>query len=141
MNTIPRYAAEALGPNVVLIRDLAVIDALYLVREGIKATNSNSANVPRFQRLYRELQRAYTMAADRHADVDSAVALQSSNMCEDSAAVITVADAATLLGLSERQALRLAPTLGRRVGGRWLIDRGAVLALKAQREQESYDAT
>jgi hypothetical protein len=65
VNVIPRYAAEALGPNVVLLRDLAVADAIYLVREGIKATNSNSLNMPRFQRLLRVLQQSYTMATTR----------------------------------------------------------------------------
>lgn len=40
---------------------------------------------------------------------------------------MTTHDAAALLGVSDRTARRLAPALGgRRIGGRWLVDRQAV---------------
>jgi hypothetical protein len=40
---------------------------------------------------------------------------------------ISTADAASLLGLSERRARQLGPLLGRRVGRAWLFDRDAVI--------------
>lgn len=139
VTVIPRYAAEALGPNVVLLRDQAVADAIYLVREGIEATNSNSVNVPRFQRLLRVLRQSYTMATVRHSDGGPDVALGESEECGNGADVITIREAAEILDLSERQTLRLAPTLGRRAAGRWMVSRGSVLALRDQRRQERHD--
>lgn len=47
---------------------------------------------------------------------------------------ISTSQAGVLLGLSERRVRQLAPGgLGRRVGGRWLLDRSAVLAEAARR--------
>ncbi|MPM56430.1 hypothetical protein SDC9_103233 [bioreactor metagenome] len=46
---------------------------------------------------------------------------------EDDTDFIAVSAAADLLGASERTARRLAPRLGgRKIGGRWLVDRQAV---------------
>ena len=130
----PRYAAEALGPNVVLLRDVAVLDAISLVGKGIRATNELSPHLGRFRRLHGELKRAYDTACERHGDVVSVAPLEESN-CQDGADVLSVVEAADLLGLSVRQVQRLAPTLGRRVGGAWALDRGAVLALKHERQE------
>ncbi|CAN5208743.1 hypothetical protein BH11ACT6_BH11ACT6_03710 [soil metagenome] len=137
MNTIPAYAAEALGPGVVLLRDGAILDAIYLVQTGIANTNSNSRSIPRFQALQRQLMRAHQMAGERHVDVHAVDALSESIVCEDEAsAAITIDEASSLLGLSRRHVYRLAPTLGRRRGGRWFLSRRLVLALKDQRQQE-----
>jgi hypothetical protein len=51
--------------------------------------------------------------------------------------LMSVAEAATELGVSHRQMRRLSGThqLGEPVGATWALHRGAVLALKAQREK------
>lgn len=139
VSVIPRYAAEALGPNVVLLRDLAVRDAIYLVGRGIQATNANSVNMPRFQNLLRHLRRASAMADNGHEDVDPDAALGEFESCENGADPISVREAGEILGLSERQALRLAPQIGRKVRGRWMVSRSSVLALRDQRRQEQHD--
>lgn len=60
---------------------------------------------------------------------------------EDDTDFIAVSAAADLLGASERTARRLAPRLGgRKIGGRWLVDRQAVVehaAGQARMEESS----
>lgn len=49
---------------------------------------------------------------------------------------ITTAEASTLLALSDRRVRQLAAEgMGRRVGGRWLVDRSAVLAYAGRRRE------
>ena len=52
--------------------------------------------------------------------------------------VVTTAEAAVLLGVSERRARQLAAAgLGRKVGQRWVLDRGAVLAWRDRQRRSA----
>ena len=67
---------------------------------------------------------ALSMSDNRHSDVDDLANLQD---YPQTITTVTIAEAAKQLGLCERQTLRYAPQLGgRKIGGRWLLDQGAI---------------
>src|SRR4029077_17977670 len=106
----PRYAAECIGPGVVLLRDQAVGDAMILVRESLKTMRPNAVALPRCQRLLRELERAYLLSVslEREYDVVS-IAAEEESYCQDETDEITTREAAHLLGVDVRTVQRLAP--------------------------------
>lgn len=62
---------------------------------------------------------------------------QSESNCQGAAELMSVAEAAAELGVSERQMRRLAHDLGQRVGASWAFNRIAVLALARAREKDT----
>ena len=72
--------------------------------------------------VYTELLSAFHTAQSANGQTD--------DPCEviaQSSPTVPIAEASTRLGVSPRQARRLAPRLGgRRVGGRWLLDEQAI---------------
>lgn len=116
----------------------ALQDAYYLVSAGIRAASRNGYPTQRFEEIRRAI-RAADMALRRHGDVVS-IASQSDWGSDDESAVdpIDTAEAARILGLSLRSCQRLAHAgLGRRVGGRWVLDRGLVVAEAAARKESA----
>lgn len=117
---------QRLGPAV-LLQNIAVQDAYYLLSAGLRATRRGGVAVPgRFLQLQAELASAAAevrASADGHNDVAPPVA-QAQSTCEDS---IGTREAANALQLSPRQVQRIARDLdGRFVGGCWVFDRLAV---------------
>lgn len=118
-------------------------DAVHLIAKALEKVPSvrNSVNLPRYQRLWAELARAYKMGLDeRQNDVVSMGAQEESKTCRDKVEPMSVQEAARVLGLSPRSVQRLAPAWGRKIRGRWALDRDLVLALKNEREKRADDA-
>jgi hypothetical protein len=125
---------QVLG-EVVLVQQLALIDMLHGVGKML-ATAPMSPHAGRWRKLQGALQTAYNNAAisrERNNEFACGANALTSEACEDD--LITVAEASQLLGIGVRRVQQLASHAGgRKVGGRWLFDRGAVLALKHLRQ-------
>jgi len=122
--------------GVVLVQGQAVTDAYYLVSVGLRARRAGGAAVPR---QYLQLQAVLAAAAaevrasaTRQRDV-APVAPQPHSAREDT---IGTVEAASILGLSNRQVQRLAADLdGRFIGGCWCFDRLAVESYAHHRDE------
>jgi hypothetical protein len=122
------------------VRDQAVIDVLHCVRETLLSKRLKPAAAVRCQRLLREAERTYLwqVSSSRQDHVVPVAALGESN-CQDGADEITTHEAAQLLGCSVRTVQRLAPALGVRRQGRWVLKRRRVLTHKQIRDEENED--
>ncbi len=84
---------------------------------------------PELDAARRALRRAAAEYEALPVAVDGSAAEQLAEAAASSVHEIDTAQAAALLGLSERRIRQLAAEgMGRQVGGRWLLDRGLVLA-------------
>lgn len=123
--------------GVVLVQGQAVTDAYYLVSVGLRAVRHGTAPIPgRFVLLQAALAaasaEARAVAASGQHDV-APVAPQPHSAGEDT---IGTVEAASILGLSNRQVQRLAADLdGRFIGGCWCFDRLAVESYAHHRDQ------
>lgn len=105
---------QRLAPGVLLLTGGAVDALLYAVQVAQRARQRN--NLPPSHALA-ELASAAGQTDARRVEP-----------LEDEMEMIATEEAARMLECSSRQARRLAPRLGgRRVGGRWLLDRRAVV--------------
>ncbi len=117
-----------LGGGQVLLRGPAVLDAARLVEHGVRLTRQrdNIAPNPHVLSLLDALraEAGELMSAVGHSDVRDHDDQPPSEHEE-----ITAAEAAELLGVTDRHIRRLAPDLGaRKVGGAWVYERSAVTA-------------
>ncbi|MFX1757245.1 helix-turn-helix domain-containing protein [Rhodococcus sp. As11] len=104
---------QRLAPGVLLLTGDAVQALAYAVQVAQRARQRNG--LPPSRAL------AALASAAGQQDTEPASAL------ETEPEWITTEEAARMLGISDRQARRLAPRLGGRLtGGRWLLDRRAV---------------
>jgi len=122
--------------GMVMVQGPAVTHAYYLVSVGLRAVRRGTAPIPsRFLLLQAELAAAAAeVRASATGQHDGApVAPQQYLEREDT---IGTAEAASILGLSNRQVQRLAADLdGRFIGGCWCFDRLAVQAYVAHRDE------
>ena len=122
--------------GMVMVQGVAVQDAYYLLSVGLRDTRRGGAAVPsRFLQLQAELAAAAAeVRASATGQHDGApVAPQPHSEGEDN---IGTAEAASILGLSNRQVQRLAADLdGHHVGGCWCFDRLAVESYAHHRDQ------
>lgn len=111
---------------------IAVHDAVILTGDAKRAA-AFAVNFTR-ERMRQErgststqLDRLASMLSDRpHTDTPEPAPEESDN--SQSARLLSTGEAATLLGISERSARRLAPKMGGRfIAGRWLIPEAAVV--------------
>jgi hypothetical protein len=124
-------------PGVVILSGPALRDAYFLVSAGIRSAARTGYPTTRFEAIRRAIKDA-DLSPQRHSDVAQ---VSDAPHCGggDEAAVdsIDTAEAAALLGCSRRSCQRKAAAgLGRRVGGRWVLDRGLVAA-EAQARKEN----
>lgn len=100
-----------------------VLDAALIAVKHRRITAGMPFSTTPYESLACELRAA--MAADGHADVrDCAI---SDPVPVDEQPTVPLAEAAALLGISRRQARRLAPKLGGRiVGGSWFVEATAL---------------
>lgn len=109
---------QRLAPGVLLLTGDAVDALAYAVQVAQRARRRNG--LPASRALT-----ALALAATGHADNETHPPEHSEP--HTTTEWITTEEAARMLGCSNRQARRLAPTLGGQLtGGRWLLDRQAV---------------
>ncbi|BBY54218.1 hypothetical protein H7J07_01380 [Mycobacterium koreense] len=126
----------------VLLQGQSVVDAVYLLAQGIRAAQRDGYPTARFEGLRRAMVAAYefqseaAMSATRHGDVAAEVD-SSQSQCE----LISTTEAASIAGLTVRQMQRWAQRgLGKKVGTRWLIDSDLLTAELAARRTEERSA-
>jgi len=121
--------------GMIMEQGVAVLDTYYLLSVGLRDTRRGGAAVPgRFLLLQAELAAAAAevRASATGQDDGAPVAPQQYSEREDT---IGTAEAASILGLSNRQVQRLAADLdGRFIGGCWCFDRLAVQSYAAHRD-------
>jgi hypothetical protein len=119
----------------VLIQGSALRDLYVCLHSGIAVMSRNGHSPALMHSAKQQVSRAL-MAARGHPVAETVAAKPISN-CQGVADWISVAEAAIELGVSERQMRRLARScqLGERIGATWTLDRGAVLALAAERRK------
>jgi hypothetical protein len=144
MSDYPTPDIQVLGPGVVLLRGVAAVEAMHLVNAGYRVAESRkSVYLGRFRLIRTAFRKAYELAemsSARHDDTTSSGVASDSVVCEEDGRPLSTADAAKLLGVTVRTVQRKAPELGGfLVGGSWVFDESAVLALKAQRAQRNED--
>lgn len=124
-------------PSAVVAGYAAAVLGRYLARAAAEGAFAGLGDPDRVLGAVRDLQRAgeaWRRAVDEasdHGSTETAVAATpppSEHMGID--------EAAGVLGVSRRQARNLAPSLGAKVAGRWLLDRGLV-AEEARRRREA----
>lgn len=96
------------------------------LQAALIAIRARRANGLPDSEAYRELARALAQAESGggHSDAREHVAVEHFSV----GPTVPLVEAATRLGLSDRQARRLAPRLGgRKIAGRWLIDEQALM--------------
>lgn len=141
---LPLLGAD--GPSV-----LVDVRSAYLLRDALRAwvAHHRRAGAMRKVAAVAPVLEAWEIAADAHAarvvalptSADGrADAPASAPRAESSVRVTGVAEAAALLGVSERQVRRLAATEGlpgRRIAGSWVFELADVRALLAQRRSSA----
>lgn len=111
---------QRLAPDVLLLTGTAVEALRFAVVVAITARHRNGLRVPPHL-----AELAAELADSGQSD---GKALGDSNTETRHTRWITTEEAAQMIGCSNRQARRLAPQLdGKLAGGRWLLDRDAVL--------------
>lgn len=129
----PAPSVQRLG-NAVLLQGVAIHDAAYLIKLGLRVSSGRDGVHPsdRWLRLYRELQSA---TSDTRNGAASSMPSAPDFPVED-LDLITTREAAMLLRLSLRQVQNLAPSLGaRRVGRQLLLDRDLVTTEASRRNR------
>jgi hypothetical protein len=126
---------QGLGPAV-LVQGDALRPLYRAVLVGIADARASGMSI-----VMLESARQAIVSAIGHADVRKPLPRIPSRRQHDDG-TISVAEAAEQLRRSERHIRRIARAegLGRRVGGRWLLDRVAVLALANEIERTEDDA-
>jgi hypothetical protein len=127
-NSVPVPPVQQFG-NAVLIRGSALRTTYFAVLAGIAKARSDGHNTAALVALQLAIREAIG-----HSDVcipPEGIEWKSKH----AAGSIGIAEAATILGVGERQMRRIARNegLGHRRGRAWVLDRVAVLALAAER--------
>ncbi len=139
-----RPVDEVTAPDVQQLGDAVLIQgdalrALYIaLHRAIRATSAAGHSPARLQAIQQQIHRALTTQMSDHGHpVAKSFDAQSESNCQGAAELMSVAEAAAELGVSERQMRRLAHDLGQRVGASWAFNRIAVLALARAREKDT----
>ena len=128
--------AQQLGAAL-LLQGQGVLDGYYLALAGIRYAKNQGHPTTRFEQLAAIIGKAAEVSRQRHYDVVLPAAQAESEI--DGEVFIDTAAAAALLGGDIRTAQRLAGAgLGRRVVGRWILEKSLVIAeLEARRNDET----
>ena len=121
--------------DAVLIQGAALRDLYLCLHKGIPGMSANGHSPVLLHAVELQVHRAL-MSARGH-QVAECVAAQTHSKSQSDDDWMTVSEAATELGVSQRHVRRLARScqLGQRVGATWAINRGAALALAREREK------
>ena len=127
----PRSAPPVQVGPAVLVQDAETLRHLYFcVKAGIQKCSHDGVSPAHLHPLAALLRRAY-MSASGHEHPVYILAEEHSTSQDR----LSVAEAATELGLGERQVRRLAEAgLGTRKGREWRLPKSKVLALKQERD-------
>ena len=134
MNDTP--SVQQLGAAV-LIQGDALRDLYLCLHKGIPAVSAAGHSPVLLHIVKVQVSRALMSARGQH--IAKPIAAESDSNGQGAAALISVAEAAAQLGVSQRQMRRLARScqLGQRFGATWALNRAAVLALASERRKAS----
>lgn len=107
------------------------------LQAALIAIRARRANGLPDSEAYRELARALAQAESGggHSDIREQVAGQHFSL----EPTVPIVEAATRLGLTDRQVRRLAPRLGgKKIAGRWLLDEEALVELIKGRKRQTW---
>jgi hypothetical protein len=129
---------QQLGAAVVISGRDALQDLAVCVLARIRQDRLNGASPARYGPLLATIHAA--MSAIGH-EVAEGVAPETQSNRQGADDWMSVTEAATELGVSDRHMRRLACTrqLGQRFGATWALDRGAVLALAEERKRKAHN--
>lgn len=128
-------------PGVVILTGTALDDANYLFAAGLREAAKNGYPTGRLEQMREAIKQAGVARARQRASVMGVDCAYCGRDDEVAADTISTRDAAALLGMPLRSCQRLAKQgLGRKVGGRYVLDRDLVIA-EAQARQTRTERT
>lgn len=131
-------SVQPVGDTIVVQGPEALSDLARCVLARIRLDRLNGASPARYAGLLAAIHTA--MSESGHEDAEPA-ARQTHSTSQDGDDWMSTTQAAQLLGVTPRQARRLAPRMsgGVRVGNTWVFAKAPVLALAEQRKRKAHN--